>query len=357
MEHQSFVDWMKALGMLLIVTGHIYGDPYHIFNSVSLPVYTKQLGVAFFVFITGWSLANDARPGRKVVFNRIFPIYFYGITSALFLSAIFFVNGMDINESNYLPFFGGINVFFNYFPANPTTWYIGTYLHLVLFWFFFIRGREIRKRHLVAAFLVENILRSLVIAMDQNTVAYMMLPNWLTIFLLGGYLHKKRDAGWNPKVLLLVIAWGVVLAFWSSSFNSLPFEKAFPFLELSFGNYWETPFQSLLISIIYIANTLVIMEIVRYLPRLRIVSFFARNTLIIFIMHMPIIHAFSIYIYELLDVISLRRLIWVFILYVGIAIASEIIQKFINMKLLCNKSWGILQKMMPRLLSEPTKKI
>ena len=114
MERQSFVDWMKALGMLLIVAGHIVGDPYNIYNSVSQPVYTKQLGVAFFIFITGWGLANETRDGLRVVFNRIFPVYLIGFVFAVLLSLIFFVIGHDINESNYLPFIGGINVILNY---------------------------------------------------------------------------------------------------------------------------------------------------------------------------------------------------------------------------------------------------
>ncbi|WP_343074996.1 acyltransferase family protein [sulfur-oxidizing endosymbiont of Gigantopelta aegis] len=65
-KHQHFVDWMKALGMFLIVYGHVVGNPLNIFNLISQPVYTKQIGVAFFVFITGWSLANESKKGLRV---------------------------------------------------------------------------------------------------------------------------------------------------------------------------------------------------------------------------------------------------------------------------------------------------
>ena len=75
--------------MFLIVYGHVVGDPFNPFNQITQPAYTKQLGVAFFVFITGWSLANDNRNGLRVVFNRLFAIYFYGILFALlFLNEI-----------------------------------------------------------------------------------------------------------------------------------------------------------------------------------------------------------------------------------------------------------------------------
>ena len=351
MKHQSFVDWMKAVGMLLIVTGHVFGDPYHIFNSISQPIYTKQLGVAFFVFITGWSLANETRGGFRVVFNRIFPVYFYGIFFAVLLSTIYFSIGADINESNYMPFFGGINVFFNYFPANPTTWYIGTYLHLLLFWFFFFRGKEIGKRHLVGAFLFENIVRCTLLYWDQNMVAYMLLPNWLTVFLLGGYLYKRRDNRWTPKVVLLCVVLVLILAFWSSSFNLLSFDKSFPFREILIDDLWELPLRSLLISTFYLASAMVVFEIARCLPLFRLVSFFARNTLIIFIVHMPIIYAFSQYIVGVSDVIWIRKMVLIFMVFVGIAIMSELIQKCINVKYFCNKSWSGLNKIFPQYLS------
>jgi hypothetical protein len=350
LERQSFVDWMKAVGMLLIVTGHIVGDPHNMFNSVTQPIYTKQLGVAFFVFVMGWSLANDTRDGLRVVYNRIFPVYFYGFVFAVLLSSIYFIVGHDINESNYLPFFGGINVLFNNFPANPTTWYIGTYLHLLLFWYFFLRGKEIGVRHLAMAFVFENIFRCALLAFDKSYIAYMLLPNWLTVFLLGAYVYKKRDVAWSPKKLPLLIIWGAFLLVWSSSPNLFSFDKSFPFRSLINNSVWALPLRSFLISIIYLINTLVFFELARCLPRLSLASFFARNTLIIFIVHMPIIYAFSSYAYGLFDEVWLRKLVWIFVLYIGLALVSELIQKSINIKFLCGSSWGILQKSFPKLL-------
>lgn len=343
MQHQGFVDWMKAIGMLLIVTGHLIGDPFNIFNSVSQPIYTKQLGVAFFVFITGWSLANEKRQGFKVVYNRVFPVYFYGFLFAVLLSSIYFMMGRDINESNYLPFILGLNVLVDYFPANPTTWYIGTYLHLLLFWFFFIRGKEINRRHILIAFVIENVVRCLLLAMNKNMIAYMLLPNWLTVFMLGMYLRNMRDAEWSPKVLLLIAGWAAILALWSSPYNVLVFDKAFPFRNLIAEDAWRLPVQSLLISILYALSTVIVFEFVRRLPKSRIVSFFARNTLLIFIAHMPIIYAFSADIYALFDSVVIRKLVLLLLLYVGIAFISEQIQKAIDVKKVSNKIWSILE--------------
>ncbi len=347
MERQSFIDWMKTFGMLLIVTGHVIGDPFNVFNRITQPLYTKQLGVSFFIFIIGWGLANEARTGARVLFNRVFPVYFYGLLCAVFLSGIFYFLKGDINESNYLPFIFGLNVFFNHFPANSTTWYIGTYLHILLFWFFFMRSREIKKRHLVFSFLCENMVRCLLISWNKEMIAYMLLPNWLTVFLLGSYLHKKRDAVLNSKVFVLISIWVAIVLFWSSSFNLLSFDRSFPFREPS----WEQqiialPLRSFMISCLYLANTLLVFEVFRRLPSFRVVSFFARNTLIIFIIHIPIIFELSGYFYETFGFLGeLKRLALIVVLFVGLALFSEWVQTIINLKLLREKAWNAVMRL------------
>ena len=104
-KHQNFIDLMKAVGMLLIIFGHIIGDPSNLYNQLTLPVHTKQIGVAFFVFITGWGLANNTKPPLRTIYNRVFPFYFYGILFAVFLSILFTFTKGDTNPSNYLPSF------------------------------------------------------------------------------------------------------------------------------------------------------------------------------------------------------------------------------------------------------------
>ena len=349
MKHQGFIDWMKASGMLLIIIGHVVGSPYHIFNMVSQPVYSKQLGVCFFIFVMGWSLANENRTSFKVVFDRVFPVYFYGILIAVLLSSIYIFTKNDINESNYLPFFLGINVFFNNFPANPTTWYIGTYLHILLFWYFFIQNREIKKSHIFSAFLIENLIRSTLIATDNSFIAYMLLPNWLTVFMLGSYLHKKKDTCWQPKTIYLIIIWLTALGIWASPLNHLSWDKSFPFRALLSTEAWALPLRSLLISIVYLGNTFVCFEIFRRLPKLNIVAFFAHNSLITFIIHMPLIYAFSGNIYSLFDSFWAQRLSIVIILFIGLAIISEFIQKRINMKYYQNKTWDMTSRLYKHL--------
>lgn len=338
-QHQNFIDLMKAAGMLLILFGHIIGDPSNLYNQLTMPVHTKQIGVAFFVFITGWGLANDIKPPLRTVYNRIFPFYFYGILFAVFISIIFiFVKG-DTNPSNYLPFFFGANVFFNNFPANPTTWYIGTYIHMLLFWYFFIQGKDIGKKHLVLAFVFENIVRCIFMAWQKDFIAYMLLPNWLTIFLLGMYLHKQRQRATTPVVLVIFLAWLCVIAVWMHLTKTIGFDHLFPFRNMTSDLPVALAIESLMISAVYIIHTLFFFEIARRLPGSPIVSFFARATLITVIFHMPIIYATHKQFYTLFESDMTARLVYIFIIYIGIAVVSDILQRYIDIKSISGKFW------------------
>ncbi len=341
-KHQDFIDLMKAAGMLLIIFGHIIGDPSNFYNQLTQPAHTKQVGVAFFIFVTGWGLANNTKPPLKAVYNRIFAFYFYGILFAVFISILFIFLKGDINPSNYLPFFFGANVFFNNFPANPTTWYIGTYLHMLLFWYFFMQGKSIEKRHLVMAFIFENLVRCVFLAWGKDFIAYMLFPNWLTVFLLGMYLHNKRQKDTTPKVFILIIAWLSFIAIWTYLTKVIGFDGAFPFRNMTSDFSMALPVESVLISGTYIINTLFFFEIARRLPGAALISFLARATLITVIVHMPIVYGMHAWFYSLFESEMIGRLTFIFALYFGIAIFSDILQRFIDIKALGDKYWRLL---------------
>jgi len=352
-QRQHFVDWMKAFGMFLIVYGHVVGNPYNIFNAMSQPIYTKQLGVAFFVFITGWGLANEKRPALRVVFNRIFPVYFYGVLGAITASILFFIIKGDINESNYMPFVFGINVFVNYFPANPTTWYIGFYLHMILFWAFFLHNRTVEGKHIVVAFIIENLSRIALIKLNQDFTAYMMLTNWITIFLLGHWLHQKKDIKQQPVfTTVALLVWLSLLCIWG--FVGSPWmDKSFPFRGFTGDFPLEVTLRSLLVSTIYLLNTWVFFEIFRRLRSNSMVTFFARNTIIIFIAHMLVVYSFAKWFYQAMDMpIWFEKAVLILILYAGIGLLSEIIEKAVNVKRIREYTWYTLHPYVCNILKK-----
>ena len=168
---EPFIDWMKAIGMLVIVLGHTGG--YALVPSHITPFNPKQLGVVFFFLVMGYTLAREQRPRTPSVYNRFFEVFLFGFAFAILLSLIGVMryvanapgtelpfSGRGLQLSNFLPFVFGLNVFFNNFPANPSTWYIGTYLHVLLLWAFLLRPLRVRWPLLVVSFGFEIVIRA-----------------------------------------------------------------------------------------------------------------------------------------------------------------------------------------------------
>jgi hypothetical protein len=296
-EYLPFADWLKTLGLALIVYGHVAAA-----TSVRLtpPIYPKQLGVAFFVFVTGFTLARESRPAWKVLYGRLFEVYFIGIAFALFMSVVGLRFWGDANESNYMPFVMGVHLFQNDFPANPTTWYIGTYLHLLLLWVFAIRRLPITKGLIAVACAVEIVIRAFMILMFGRYVAYMFVANWLTVFLVGLMMGSTARVVSDRRGLAFLGA--IVLGVgWPLLMLAVNWEHTFPFM--SPPGPFGLP-QALGVSVgtsaVYVAYTCAAFAAARTLRANAAIRFFARNTVFVFIAHMPV--------YYLLEWLLLKRL-------------------------------------------------
>jgi hypothetical protein len=299
--HLPFIDWMKFLGMFVIVYGHVAGWSI---DHLIPPILPKQLGVAFFLFVLGFGLARETRPRWAVVYNRLFEVFLFGIGFALVMSlwtyghkswleGDFAPRLSKFAASNYEPFVLGMNVRHNSFPANPTTWYIGTYLHVLLLWALVLRPLRIRPWMIVLAGLAEIVLRATVMETCGFFTAYMLLPNWITVFLLGTYYGQCKESPrpgrlWQP--LSCAVALGLLVTVWPWLVNDRLLTKhSNPFTLLEVGS----PVAALLatsaaVTAIYVLYTWFTYHLARRLPDVGVVRFFACNTLLIFISHMPI---------------------------------------------------------------------
>jgi hypothetical protein len=278
---------MKALGMSAIVYGHV---AHATTVPLTPPIYLKQFGVAFFLFATGFTLARERRSAGETVFNRLFQVYLFGLSLAVLLTILSAIGGGRGAPSNYLPFFLGVNVVFNNFPANPTTWYLGTYIHLILIWAVCLRHVRIRSWMVLAAIAAEIVIRALLISAEAPYVAYMLLTNWISVFLLGMARGAEADEegraihkGYAAALIAGLAVWGVAMRF-------LPFEPTFPFMSLA---GWPPAaglaFVSASVSFLYVGTTVLLFEAIRHIETTPApVAFIARNSLIIFLVHMPI---------------------------------------------------------------------
>lgn len=323
----DFIDWLKAVGMFLIVLGHVYG---HLFIELTQPIYPKQLGVAFFVFVMGWGLAREKRDSWQVFYNRLFPMYFWGLSITFVLSLYYLFTLGKPAASNYLPFIGGINVIFNHFPANPTSWFIGTYLHLLLLWVLLVRRLKMSLVIVLFVLLAEWIIRSIFLGIDSRFVGYMLTTNWLTIFVVGMYMKEHKDRHNTATFIALVISWGIFLYLWSSVFTPLDMDTRFPFrLVADWSQFENAIYLSLMVSAVYLINTLFAVNTFSRLPANRVVQFFSRNTIVIFILHMPVLD-FALWISALFTESGvLIKAITVSTLYIGLALLSELLNRVI----------------------------
>ena len=336
----DFIDWLKAVGMFLIVFGHYFSEP---FDQFTQPIYPKQLGVAFFVFVMGWGLASETRPQWQVVYNRLFPMYFWGVAIALFISVIFMLTKGHPAITNYLPFIAGINVLGDFFPSNPTTWYIGTYLHILLLWALVMRKVKVTLPLILLVLLCEIATRSIFIEFDRLFTGYMLITNWITVFLLGMYMHQQKDNHNTIKALLIVMVWAAFLFTWANVLNPLNITRSFPFrLPVEHATIISSIALSVAISFVYLSNTLLAVNFFSRIPANKVVRFFSRNTIFIFIGHMPL--------YDVAEPIARifvesgwgKRAIIVFIMYVGLGLVSELLHKIVNVKKLKMKLWSRL---------------
>jgi hypothetical protein len=194
--------------------------------------------------------------------------------------------------SNYYPFLGGVNVFIDAFPANPTTWYVGTYLHLILLWTVVLRRVRVTAPILALSLAGEIAARAALMPGAGSYVAYMILPNWATVFLLGvwyGQRQRTTTALNGPLALAIIVGFLVV---WVSVAWRLPLDNyGFPFMGPQAGSPIGFIAMSAAVSMLYIGSAWLTFAATSRYGAPAAVRFIARNTLIVFLAHMPIYYA------------------------------------------------------------------
>lgn len=334
------LDWLKAIGMCLIVYGHTAAGTTILLTP---PVYLKQFGVTMFLFATAFTLARETRPASVVLFNRLFRMFLYAAGFAVVLTAVsaFFGNGLAL--SNYLPLLGGVNVFFDNFPANPTTWYVGTYLHFLLLWALVLKRVQVRMWMVVAAGIVIEIpIRMLLITYGGGYIAYMALTNWITVFLFGLFMggsgsHRlPRGGAWVYVLTLLAMLASSALT-WRLFIKPTP---EFPFQMIEGGGLAGLLLISGSASLLYVGVTWFAFQAARRTPAPLPVRFISRNSLIIFIFHMPLVTALHPWLVSLgLDYWT-REAIQLLAMLPGLALVSEFLNAVVMPDVLRDRIWS-----------------
>jgi hypothetical protein len=282
-----FVDWMKAIGLILIVYGHI---AHASVVWIAPPIYLKQFGVTFFIFATGFTLVRETRPAWQVVYQRLFEVCLWGLLCALMITAIGASTGGGLQMSNYLPFAAGANVLVNAFPANPTTWYIGTYIHLLLLWALVLRRIKVSPKVLVGALAAEILIRGLLLTVAGPYVAYMALSNWITVLLLGMLCGRRHEQRESPR-LRFTIGLAACVGIWAAVMHRVAPLPTFPLMSFPLSADANAFVVSISVSAVYLTVTWLAYESLNGVAANGLMRLVARNSVIVFVAHMPLYYA------------------------------------------------------------------
>jgi hypothetical protein len=261
-----------------------------------------------------------------------------------------------LQPTNYLPFLLGANVLINFvpgmdprllnsFPANPTTWYIGTYIHVLLVWALLLRRRRIALWLLAPVAVAEVVVRFLLAEKLGHLVAYMALSNWATVFLLGMHFGQRREqeprgglVAWLVALGALAVAWPLVGGLWAHDHAAFPFQ-----LYGAESTHISVAVTSVAVSFVYVVYTWLVFEVTRRIPAPRVVEFFARNTIIVFIAHMPVYYATRDFIHERITASPwLEVAIRMAVCFVGLTLLSEVVRRVVRPQALRDRVWRLL---------------
>ena len=315
--------------MTVIVYGHVTRAV-----AWTAPIYPKQLGVALFLFATGFTLARETRPVWAALFKRLAQLWVFGFICAAAISVAGAATGTGLALSNFLPLAGGANVVFNNFPANPTTWYLGTYLHLLVVWALWLRRVRVRTWMVVAAIAIEIPLRALLMATAGRFVAYMLLTNWAAVFLYGLARGREEDVELTSSPVPWIVAAVAGFAAWAFAMRWVAFELTVPFMTL---RGWPAAVALLAVSAgvsaVYFLAAAIVFESTRRLaaPAAQVVvRFIARNTSIIFLADMPVVLALHPLLMSWHVGYAGRVAIQMLVSLVGLAAVSEAIWRLLQ---------------------------
>jgi hypothetical protein len=178
---------------------------------------------------------------------------------------------------------------------------------------------------------IEIPVRTMLIAWAGPYVAYMMLTNWLAVFLAGLAWGARPDTQPRGSSLPYVVALGGGLTVWALAMRAVGFTPLFPFMTI---DRWPLLAGTLAISaaasILYLSATLLTFGAMRRLTAPGPVRFLARHSLVIVLAHMPIFFALNPVLSEMGVSYAAKVVIHLVLYLPGLALLSAIVVRVIQ---------------------------
>jgi hypothetical protein len=127
--------------------------------------------------------------------------------------------------------------------------------------------------------------------------------------------------------------------------HRISLDAAFPFRNfVGMAGWAEVLTRSACVTFLYVAYTWLVFEVTKRLPGYGIVAFFARQTLFIFIAHMPLLFALQPPLSHIIPSYWPRIGLLVLILYPGLAVTSEVVMRWLQPVTLRDALWRLLSQ-------------
>jgi fucose 4-O-acetylase-like acetyltransferase len=166
-------------------------------------------------------------------------------------------------------------------------------------------------------------------------VAYMAVPNWATVLMLGWWFGQRERRGersyrryrkW-PFIVGAAAALALAATGWLWVSSQVPIERTFPFMRVAA----VTPgtgalFVSSTVTVLYAAATLLVFQTFHRVHAPALVTFVSRNTLLIFLLHMPLFYVMEPVVAGWTSNRALRSTIYLTLCLPGLAIVSEVVR-------------------------------
>jgi hypothetical protein len=144
---------------------------------------------------------------------------------------------------------------------------------------------------------------------------------------------------------MYVLGLAILLIAWTFGMRQVALDEAFPFRNFvgTAGSAMVLT-RSACVTFLYVAYTWLVFEVTRRLPGYAIVAFFARQTLLIFIAHMPLLFTLQQPLRNMIPSYWPRIGLLMLILYPGLAIVSEVVMRLLQPAKLRDALWTLLSQ-------------
>ncbi|MFT6895770.1 MAG: hypothetical protein ACJA13_000167 [Paraglaciecola sp.] len=161
--------------------------------------------------------------------------------------------------------------------------------------------------------------------------------------MLGIYRGYKKDSADSSGLLPILAGWLAFTTLWVLLLNSLEVTGRFPFREVQLASgLTNSLITSGAISVVYVIHTVFFVAVFSKIKAGNLVRFFSRNTIIVFIGHMPFYFVLEPIVRQVFASGWPKRLCIVIIMFVGLSLLSEFLSKVIKVDELKNRLWKLL---------------